>query len=893
MATTVEELEVLIKANTASLKSGLDQVKKQMRVLQKATNSSSKGMSTGMIAAGTVIGNIATKVIGAAFNTIAGEMDGAITRLDTLNNYSRVMSNLGISSEDAEKSITVLNEGILGLPTSLDAAAQATQRLTAVNGNIAASTDMFLALNNAILAGGASTQLQETALEQLTQAYSKGKADAMEWRAMLSAMPAQMNQVAKAMGYTSAALGGDLQTALTNGEVTMNDFMFTIMKLNEEGVDGFQSFAEQAKNATGGVQTSMSNMKISIQRALANIGDAIGQSNIAGFFNKIASVIDTVGIYIAGFVKVIKEAVAWVSVLFGGSGSTGDLVKATNSAAQNTSSLAAGASDTASGLNDATSAAKKLKGQLAGFDEMNVLTEKDTSSSGGSSSGSSGGSTAITDYDWDSDGLTDGIDKVTEAAEKIKAAFTNMLAGLESSFPKTINKLKSLFSKLGNIGSNTAKFIGNTWEKMGPQISEGFGSAISSLGGLLDSFWAASWSPMEGFFNGFADRWASIGQVAVTGMGVLTNSILTTVAQVSDQIKAPFDALSAHLAQAGTSMGILVGGIFTQFTVAFATHASGIQKNFLSFTQSIADTLTIFADLGGQIWSDFCASLNNMWTEYGGYICDGIAGAVENIIGTFQRIYDKILAPIINPFLRTLKDTWDNHIQGLVDKVTELIGKLAAGATDIYNKFISPIVNFLVDTLAPVFVGVGNTIGSIFNNVLGTISGVVDSILDVLGGLIDFISGVFTLNWSKAWNGVKNIFSSIASGLGNIFKSPINFIIDIVNGFISGLNAIKIPDWVPGVGGYGIDIPSIPKLATGGVVTAPTTALIGEAGREAVLPLDRNTGWMDELAEKIGAAGSGQPIHITIHVGDDRLVDKVIDGINSASGLRNRPVIHV
>lgn len=66
-----------------------------------------------------------------------------------------------------------------------------------------------------------------------------------------------------------------------------------------------------------------------------------------------------------------------------------------------------------------------------------------------------------------------------------------------------------------------------------------------------------------------------------------------------------------------------------------------------------------------------------------------------------------------------------------------------------------------------------------------------------------------------AWENVKNIFSNIAKGLGNIFKSPINFIIGIINGFIGGLNKIKIPDWVPGIGGFGINIPQIPKLKVG------------------------------------------------------------------------------
>src|SRR5699024_9792461 len=107
-------------------------------------------------------------------------------------------------------------------------------------------------------------------------------------------------------------------------------------------------------------------------------------------------------------------------------------------------------------------------------------------------------------------------------------------------------------------------------------------------------------------------------------------------------------------------------------------------------------------------------------------------------------------------------------------------------------------------------------------------------------GIIDFITGVFSGNWEKAWNGVKDIFSNIVSGLGNIIKAPINFIIDTINGLIRGLNNVKVPDWVPGIRGKGINIPQIPKLAKGGIVDEATLALIGEGkSSEAVIPLDR------------------------------------------------------
>ena len=285
---------------------------------------------------GTALGT----VLGGAINGFINQMDAAISRLDTLNNFPRVMQNMKVSSEDANTSIAILSEKLKGLPTSLDDAALSVQRFTAANGNIKASTAMFLALNNAILAGGASASLQKTALEQMSQAYTKGKADSMEWRAMLQAMPAQLNQVAQAMGYTSSALGGDLHTAMQEGKVSMNDFMATIVRLNREGVNGFASFSEQAAASTNGVGTSLVNLKLAFQRGMADIMNAIGQSNIAGFFNGIANAVGTVSNYVVAFVRLLAQAINAIRSLLGITGSVGKSTsKAMADAGTNASSL--------------------------------------------------------------------------------------------------------------------------------------------------------------------------------------------------------------------------------------------------------------------------------------------------------------------------------------------------------------------------------------------------------------------------------------------------------------------------------------------------------------------------------------------------------------------------
>ncbi len=257
--------------------------------------------------------NEGTKASSSFFNSLMGfsivqkllslvtsQFGSAIDRLDTMNNYPKVMSNLGISSEQANASIHMLSENLKGLPTTLNDAVSSVQNFTSVNGSVGKSTKMFLALNNAILAGGGSTQVQQSALEQLSQSYAKGKPDMMEWRTAMTAMPAQLKQVAQAMGYVSAnKLGEDLRA----GKVSMTDFMDTFIRLNEEGANGFQSFEQQARNATGGFATSIANMKSAVTRGIVSMIEGINTGMTKVGFGTIQTSIQNLGTNIEKMLK--------------------------------------------------------------------------------------------------------------------------------------------------------------------------------------------------------------------------------------------------------------------------------------------------------------------------------------------------------------------------------------------------------------------------------------------------------------------------------------------------------------------------------------------------------------------------------------------------------------
>lgn len=813
---TVEELQVLITANTTALQKEIQKVKGSINGLTKNTTKFSSNMTKSFVA-----GSMITKTLSLGIQAITSNLGDAVTRLDTLNNYTKVMSNLGVASEDAEASMQKLSDKLIGLPTTLDDAVSSVQRFTSANGNVKASTDMFLALNNAILSGGASTEIQKTAMEQLSQSYARGKPDMMEWRSAMVAMPAQLKQVAQAMGYVSAdALGEDLR----NGEVSMNDFMKTIVQLNNEGVNGFQSFEQQAKNSTGGVGTSITNVKTALTRGLADIMNAIGQSNIAGFFQGIARAINNVVPYVTAFVKVCASAVNYISRLFGKK-TTND-VNSTNKSINNTATsmgnLGSSASSTSKDMNSATGSAKKLKKELNGlasFDEMNVLSEK-SGDSGSSDSGSSGGVGDLGDWD---------------------------LSGWDSAMDSTSSKADEIAEKMKN--------------------------ALKSVGQVMSEIWNSA--PVQAYVNLVGTQFTFLKDLAIQLGTDLWNNMTMTWGNIQGNVTTIFSNISLLFTQMWTDMAL---GIETWGQPII----EGISNLFNSIWLTAIDPAI---QLITQAWADFSGILVSLWNEHGKPLIDNIGEFATNVIGLFQSIYDNVIEPIITPFLENLSWLWEEHLSKVVEKVGDFVGSLVNGALEIYNKFIDPIIKWLLETLSPAWTFLSETVIGVVSSVIGFISDLISGIMSVLTGIVDFITGVFTGNWQKAWDGVKSIFTGIWDALTGVVKGVINVIIDVLNGFIKAINKISfdVPDWVPVIGGkkWGFNIPKIPKLAQGGIVDKPTLAVVGEAGKEAVMPLENNTGWIELLASKLAdkVGGNSNPIQLVVKIGEDTILDKVIQGM--------------
>lgn len=266
--------------------------------------------SLGTAIKGSFIGNLLANAFSKASGVISSSLDGAISRVDILNQFPRVMEQLGYGADSASAAIGKMSDHIQGLPTKLDSIAGSVQRVVPKFKDVGKATDVMLAFNDALVAGGQSVQVQQAALEQYVQGISKGKFELEEWRSIQTAMPGQLDAVAQSM-LGAGKSSNDLYEALKSGKVSVDDFADAFVKLDSEGINGMASFAEQAKTGSAGIATSMSNAANAVTVQIAKIIDKINENG------EIAAGFDAIKQAVTEFGGAAVTAVGWVKDNFG------------------------------------------------------------------------------------------------------------------------------------------------------------------------------------------------------------------------------------------------------------------------------------------------------------------------------------------------------------------------------------------------------------------------------------------------------------------------------------------------------------------------------------------------------------------------------------------------
>lgn len=303
-----ESQAVKLKSELASAKTGgLDQA-------SKSTSSLTQKLGVGTVAMGSFIGAIGATVVGKAFSLITNNVQGAITRIDTLTNATRNFQNMGVKTSVVNTQMNNLKNAINGLPTSLDSAVSGVQLLTSsLNGNMPQSVSVFKALNDGILGFGGTTEQVTNSITQLSQAFSNGKIDAETWNSLIdSGLGPTLNAMAKQMGITTGAL----KSGLSDGSISVSQFNDALVNLDKNGGGGIASLSKIVQDSTSGIGTSIANAKTAVTRGVADMITAINNgiksldiTTPLGKITGIGSIISQLGTVVEQTFRAIGQAI--------------------------------------------------------------------------------------------------------------------------------------------------------------------------------------------------------------------------------------------------------------------------------------------------------------------------------------------------------------------------------------------------------------------------------------------------------------------------------------------------------------------------------------------------------------------------------------------------------
>lgn len=266
-----------------------------------------------MVGAGAAM-QVGMSAVNTAINTLAGSMDAAVSRLDTLNQFPKIMEQMGLASEkSADKVKEGLVKSIEGLPTTLDSIVASTKNFAVLTGDLESAADTAVALNDAFLASGSSAADASRGMTQYSQMLAKGKVDQQSWNTLCETMGYGLDKAAKSM-LGAEANQRDLYAALQSGEITFDDFNKELIKLDKaEG-----GFAETARTASVGIKTSMSNIQTAITAGLANSIDALDKamkdSGVKWLEGGIAGTLDNVKVAVSKTFKSVNKAISSVNI---------------------------------------------------------------------------------------------------------------------------------------------------------------------------------------------------------------------------------------------------------------------------------------------------------------------------------------------------------------------------------------------------------------------------------------------------------------------------------------------------------------------------------------------------------------------------------------------------
>lgn len=550
-------------------------------------------------------------------------------------------------------------------------------------------------------------------------------------------------------------------------------------------------------------------------------------------------------------------------------------MSATAAAAENVAGGYADAADSMGDYADATKkAAKAAKGALAPFDDLNVL-QKDTSSGSGSGSG---GSSGMQIQPVDPSAQTSAIDQIQNKYKKFFDYINKLKDNFVKGFQSSWNKL-DVSSQFENIRKSaesikntltdifTDRFVLASVDNFVQTVATSLGSMAASVtsigatiaenfvGGMAIFLENNSWD-IKGYIQKMFDVSADIVELAAEGLEAFANVFSVFGDENGQQITANLIQIFADAFMMVTENAAkFARDIIDCIVTPFVENQDALKTALDGFLYVIADLTSTISD-GVQHVTE---KITELYDEHIHPFIENVKNGMSELIEKFLEFWNTYIQPILENLALMFEDTYENHLKPVFDNIIEIIGIVIDILNDLWTNILQPIIAWIIENILPIIL-------PIIENLNQNIKDSVDFILDLINFLLSGIKLVFsalqilfTKDTDKVLRQTEKSVKNFVNSIIQMFENMVNRVINGINSLISGFNSIgfDLPDFLGG-GSWHPSIPtiptvSLPRLANGGITTGRTLAEIGEAGREAVLPLENNTGWMDDLASKLAS----------------------------------------
>lgn len=780
----------------------------------KTGQSIGKGLSVGFASKVGAVAGITSNVFSKVASVVTSSLGSAVDRADQMNNFPKVMKNLGYSSEDAAASIKKISSALDGLPTTSSAMTGMVQQLAPLTSNLDQATNIALAFNNAMLAGGASTMEQENALTQYTQMLSAGKVDMQAWRSIQAAMPGQLNQVAEAM-LGAGKNSNDLYEAMKNGSISFDDFNKKVMELNQNGFGKYASFAQQAKDATQGIGTAMENVQNRVAKAVQKVIEAVGVENIAGAINGFSSQFGKIGDAAAGMVtgvkgwfgKAAQAAQPLVSIWQSDFGQLGVYLKG----------LASNAQAFGGSLLDVVTNGGGLQNFLTGLNNIIsplvnwwIALTRNVSIFIGTLSDSGGVQAFLASLSelWKGltqlgQGLSDAVTGFLAVGQNggVAASIGQLVGDAFNAAAPFVEKLASTLQSLGDWASEH----GDAIRTVIAGIAGGFAafktaSLISAAVTALKSFDVAAKIAAAGQWVLNAAMNANPIVLVVTAIGALVAALVWFFTQTETGRKA-WASFTSFLSSAWqsvvsfvTSLGQNIANFFTQ-TIPNAIQSviqwfqqlpSAIGTALSNLITSIGTWAVSFGQSALQAGQQFLANLGTFFVQLPGNIWNWLTSTVASVASWAAQMGANALSAgsqflsNVGTFISQLPSNVGSWLSGAISAAASFVGQMASNAVNAGSRFLSSIGSYISQVPGRIGAGLSGAISAVGSFASSMASGALRAGQQFLSNLVNTLASIPGRMVSIGSQIVQGIINGITGSIGQVGSAILGGVKDAI-----------------------------------------------------------------------------------------------------------------